>query len=260
MDVPTRESNRVVFITGGGSGMGQLAARNLAAQGMSVAALDVDTDGLAKTAAGFDNVFTIPADVTELVDIEQAVKRVEQDLGPIDRVYNAAAIFPTGRLLDQDTATIQRIMQINYGGVVNVTKLALPGMLERGRGDFINFASLAGWLPVLYMGAYNASKFAVVAFSEVLYHENRDRGVRFACVCPPPVDTPLLKQAEENVWPKILDQTKPLEPQAVLDAIDVALDAGELWVFPGRGSKLSWRMRRWFPGFFWKQVHKTEGV
>jgi NAD(P)-dependent dehydrogenase (short-subunit alcohol dehydrogenase family) len=146
-------SGRVAFITGGGSGMGQLAARNLAAQGVSVAALDVNTSGLADTATGFDNILTIPADVTEPADIEQAVKLVEQDLGPIDRVYNAAAIFPTGRLLDQDTATIQRIMDINYGGVVNVTKLALPGMLERGSGDFINFASLAGWLPVLYLGA-----------------------------------------------------------------------------------------------------------
>jgi NAD(P)-dependent dehydrogenase (short-subunit alcohol dehydrogenase family) len=253
-------SGRVAFITGGGSGMGQLAARNLAGQGISVAALDVNTSGLADTAAGFDNILTIPADVTEPADIEQAVKLVEQDLGPIDRVYNAAAIFPTGRLLDQDTATIQRIMDINYGGVVNVTKLALPGMLERGSGDFINFASLAGWLPVMYLGAYNASKFAVVAFSEVLYHENRNRGVRFACVCPPPVRTPLLKQAEETVWPKIFDGMDLIEPQTVLDAIDRALDKDELWVFPGRGTKLGWLMRRWMPNLMWKQVHKTEGV
>jgi NAD(P)-dependent dehydrogenase (short-subunit alcohol dehydrogenase family) len=253
-------SGSVAFITGGGSGMGQLAARNLAAQGISVAALDVNTSGLADTAAGFDNILTIPADVTEPADIEQAVKRVEQDLGPIDRVYNAAAIFPTGRLLEQDTATIQRIMDINYGGVVNVTKLALPGMLERGSGDFINFASLAGWLPVLYLGAYNASKFAVVAFSEVLYHENRNRGVRFACVCPPPVRTPLLKQAEETVWPKIFDDMDLIEPQTVLDAIDRALDKDELWVFPGRGTKLGWLMRRWMPNLMWRQVHKTEGV
>ena len=251
---------KVAFISGGGSGMGQLAARNLAGQGFSVAALDVNTSGLADTAAGFDNILTIPADVTEPADIEQAVKLVEQDLGPIDRVYNAAAIFPTGRLLDQDTATIQRIMDINYGGVVNVTKLALPGMLERGSGDFINFASLAGWLPVLYLGAYNASKFAVVAFSEVLYHENRNRGVRFACVCPPPVRTPLLKQAEETVWPKIFDGMDLIEPQTVLDAIDRALDKDELWVFPGRGTKLGWLMRRCMPNMMWRQVHKTEGV
>ena len=240
--------------------MGQLAARNLAAKGVGVAVLDVDTSGLSETAAGFDNILTFPADVTEPADIEQAVKRVEQDLGPIDRVYNAAAIFPTGRLLEQDTTTIRRIMDINYGGVVNVSKLTLPRMLERGSGDFINFASMAGWLPILYLGAYNASKFAVVAFSEVLYHENQNRGVRFACVCPPPVNTPLLKQAEETIWPKLFDDVDIIEPQTVLDAIESTLDKDELWVFPGRGTKMGWRMRRWLPGLLWKQIHKTEGI
>jgi NAD(P)-dependent dehydrogenase (short-subunit alcohol dehydrogenase family) len=252
-------SGKVAFITGGGSGMGQLAARNLASRGVSVAALDVNTAGLAETAQGLDNVLTLPTDVTQPEQVEAAVKRVEQDLGPIDRVYNAAAIFPTARLLDQDLATIHRIMDINYGGIVNVTKLTLPGMLERGRGDFINFASMAGWLPTIYLGAYNASKFAVVAFSEVLYHENRDRGVRFACVCPPPVRTPLLQQSRDTVWPKLFDGIDAIEPQTVLDAIETTLDRDDFWVFPGRGTKLGWRLRRWLPTLMWKQVHKAEG-
>lgn len=250
---------KVAFISGGGSGLGQLAARNLAAAGVQVAALDVNISGLSDTAAGFDNILTLCADVTEPASIESAVKQVEQDLGPIDRVYNAAAIFPTGRILEQDSATIQRIMDINYGGTVNVTKFTLPKMLERGSGDFINFASMAGWLPALYLGAYNASKFAVVGFTEVLYHENRNRGVRFACVCPPPVRTPLLKQAKETVWPKIFDEVDIIEPQTVLDAIESALDKDEFWVFPGRGTKFSWRIRRWFPNRMWKRIHETEG-
>jgi NAD(P)-dependent dehydrogenase (short-subunit alcohol dehydrogenase family) len=252
-------TGKVAFITGGGSGMGQLAARSLAAQGVQVAALDLNESGLEDTSMGFDNILTIPADVTQHSDVEKAVMQVEERLGPIDRVYNAAAIFPTGKLLDQDTATIHRIMEINYGGIVNVTKLVLPGMLERGRGDFINFASMAGWLPILYLGAYNASKFAVVAFSEVLYHENRNRGVRFACVCPPPVNTPLLKQAEENVWPRIFDDVDIIDPKVVLDSIETALERDQLWAFPGRGTKLGWRFRRWFPNLMWRQVHKTEG-
>jgi short-subunit dehydrogenase len=187
------------------------------------------------------------------------VKQVETDLGPIDRVYNAAAIMPTGLLLEQDLATIHRIMDINYGGVVNVATATLPGMLERGRGDLINFASMAGWLPILYLGAYNASKFAVVAYSEVLYHENRGRGVRFACVCPPPVATPLLQQAEDNVWPKVFDEGPAIEPEVVLAAIETSLEKDRLWVFPGRGTSLGWRMRRWLPGLLWRRVHQVEG-
>ena len=248
----------VVLITGAGSGMGRLAAQNHARAGARVAALDVNDDGLRETAAGHDGIRTMRVDVVDDQAVAAAVDEIERELGPIDRVYNAAAIMPTGRLLDQDIATIHRVMQINYGGVVNITKHTLSRMVERGCGDLIQFASVAGWLPTLLFGAYDASKFAVVALSEVLYHENRESGVRITCVCPPPVATPLLDQARP-AWPKILDEAPPIEPQQVLDAIEVALDKNRLWVFPGRGTSLIWRLRRWLPGLMWRRVHALEG-
>ena len=240
---------KVAFVTGAGSGMGRLAARQLAEQGKLVAALDVNEGGLQETALGHeDSIRTLCVDVTDAAAIEAAVKETENELGPIDRVYNAAAIMPLGKLMEQDLAVIHRVMDINYHGLVNVTRFTLPGMLERGRGDMILFASMAGWLPTLLMGAYNASKFAVVAFSEVLYHENRGKGVRFVCVCPPPVATPLLDQGRATSWPKLLDEAPPIEPQAVLAEIERTLERDDFWVFPGRGTRLGWRVRRWLPG------------
>ena len=166
------------------------------------------------------------------------MKEVEERLGPIDRVYSAAAIMPTGLLMEQDTETIVRVMEVDYNGLVHVAKAILPGMLERGRGDLINFASIAGWGPTLHFGAYNAAKFAVVAFSEVLYHENRGRGVRIIAVCPPPVDTPLLDQATSK--PKVLEQGgKPIEPGRVLDAIERDLAKGKPFCFPTAQTKLA---------------------
>jgi len=251
---------KVAFITGAGSGMGRLAARQLAEQGKLVAALDVNTEGLHETALGHeDAIRTFRVDVTDAAAVEAAVKEAENELGPIDRVYNAAAIMPLGKLTEQDLAVIHRVMDINYHGLVNVARLTLPGMLERGRGDMILFASMAGWLPILLMGAYNASKFAVVAFSEVLYHENRGKGVRFACVCPPPVATPLLDQGRETAWPKVLDETPPLEPEAVLAEIERTLERDDFWVFPGRGTRLGWRIRRLLPDVVWRRVHRVEG-
>ena len=91
-------------------------------------------------------------------------------------------------------------------------------MIERGRGSLINFASIAGWIPILHFGAYSASKFAIVAFTEVLYHENRGRGAHIACVCPSQVATPLVAQATSK--PKILETgPAPMKPEKVLDAI-----------------------------------------
>lgn len=250
----------VVLITGAASGMGRLAAQRMAKGGAKVAAIDLNEEGLRQTAsADPERIRVYPQDVTDVRGVSELVARIEREQGAIDRVYNAAAIMPTGLLLDQSPELINRITEINYFGTVNVTMATLPRMLQRGRGDLIQFASVAGWTPTLHFGAYNASKFAVVAFADVLYHENRGKGVRMVCVCPPPVATPLLDQAKSQ--PKILDAVgPPLAPDAVLDAIEQGLERGNFWVFPGRGTGFGVALRRWFPGLVWRFAHRIEGI
>ena len=247
---------RVALITGAGSGMGRLAVQRLAQAGARVAAIDVNEKGLQETAGDHALVRSYRCDVSDREAVGRVVEEVESELGPIDRVVNAAAIAPSGLLLEQDVDLIRRLMDINYGGTVNVTKATLPGMLERGSGDLINFASLAGWLPTPLLGAYNATKFAVVAFSEVLYHENRWRSVRMVCVCPPIVDTPLLDQVKA----KSVDASPKIQPAEVLDAIEEGLEGGKFWVFPGRGTRWVWRIRRFLPGLLWRRLHQLEGL
>ena len=249
---------RVALVTGAASGMGRLAAQRFARAGAVVAAFDVNEAGLVETARGESGIRALPLDVTDARAVAAAVDRVESELGPIDRVMNAAAIMPTGLLLDQPTELVHRIMEINYGGTVNVCQAALPRMLKRGCGDLVNFASVAGWMPSIHFGAYDASKFAVVAYTEVLYHENRGRGVRFACVCPPPVATPLLEQAKSK--PRILDELPPIAPEAVLDAIERDLERGRLMVFPDRNARFAVVMRRFLPGLVWRNVHRIEKI
>jgi NADP-dependent 3-hydroxy acid dehydrogenase YdfG len=249
-----------IFITGAGSGMGQMAARLFAEQGYSVAALDVNEKGLLETAENHQNIRTFNTDVTDYDAVVSVVDETEAKLGPIKRVYNAAAIMPLGKVVDQDVEIFHRVMDINYKGVVNVSKAVMPRLLERNEGELVNFASLAGWMPILYMAAYNASKFAVVAFTEVLAHEHTDSNVKVLCVCPPPVKTPLLNQARDTVWPKVFDQTDAIEPQDVLAAIERAIARDELFVFPGKKTRMAQRMRRWFPNLIWKNVHQTEGI
>lgn len=252
-------NGKVALITGGGSGMGRLAARNLAEAGKDIAIFDVNEQGLRETAEGFGNIHSWTVDITDADAINQAVREVESKLGPIDRLYNCAAIMPFGKLLEQDAAVMKKMMDINYGGLVHITQAVLPGMIERGRGDFISFASMAGVLPTLLTGGYSATKAAVAFFTETLYHENLNSGVRFACVCPPTVNTPLLEQGKATAWPKMLDQGDVLDPQLVLTAIDEHLAKGKFWVFPNRDSRIGAWMRRLAPGLIWKQVHKVEG-
>jgi len=253
-------NGNVVLITGGGSGMGRQAARMWAGRGTTVAIFDVNQAGMDETAEGLSNIHSWVVDITDPESVNQAVADVEDKLGSIDRLYNCAAIMPFGKLLEQDNGIIHKQMAINYGGLVNITQAVLPRMVERGKGDFISFASMAGLIPMLLTGAYSATKAAVCTFTETLYHENRDSGVRFACVCPPAVATPLLDQGRATAWPKMLDDSgEPISPQQVIDAIETCLDKNNFWVYPNRNARIGSIMRRLFPSLIWKQVHQVEG-
>lgn len=248
---------RVALVTGAASGMGQLSAWRLAAEGVSVAVLDVDEAGLARTTRHAPMITPFVCDVGDAHAVEQIVKEVEATMGPIDRVVNAAAIAPTGPLLDQSVEQILRAMTVNYGGLVTVTLATLPLMIERGRGDLVQFGSLAGWLPSPYFGAYSATKAAVVSFSETLAHECRGTGIRFVCVCPPLVDTPMADGIAATSAPKGFDQVARIRPEQVLDDIEDALDTGRLFTFPGRGTTTLWRARRLAPALMWKLIDRA---
>lgn len=250
---------KVVLITGAGSGMGLLAAKRALSDGCKVAAFDVNGDGLASLGES-DELLCITVDISNTELVKQAVEKVEADLGPIYRVMNAAAIMPLSLLVTEQSGVAQKVMQVNYGGLVNVAQATLPKMLERKAGQFISFSSIVGQSPTMYMGSYSASKFAVCGYTEVLYQENRNSGVQFACVCPPIVATPLLEQARDTVWPKILDVQPTIEPEEVLEKIEECLTKNKFWVYPGGWQiPLHLWMRKWIPSFIWRQIHKVEG-
>ena len=250
---------QVAVITGGGSGMGQAWARRLAKDGATVAILDVNEAGMAETAASASNIKPYVVDITDADAVASVFADIEASLGPVDRVANAAAIMPFGRLLEEDPKLTTRVMTINYGGLVNVATAALPKMIERGSGDFVSFSSMTGIVPGLLMGAYASSKAAVQFYTEILYHENRNSGLRFCCVCPPAVKTALWQQAEATVVPNLPSKGETLMPEVVIDEIERCLDKGKLFAYPGKQTQLGVVMRRLFPQLIWRVSHDAEG-
>ena len=142
-----QRAGRVCFVVGAGSGIGRAAARRWAAAGGVVAAVDVNEAGLAETAEGRPGIHVRWLDVTDAEAVAAAVKEIEAQLGPIERVYSCAAIQPTARLLEQDVQEIHRVMQVNYGGLVNVSLATLPRMLKRRRGGRKGLPSVAAGRP-----------------------------------------------------------------------------------------------------------------
>ncbi len=253
----SEQNSRVVFITGAGSGMGHLAARRALQAGWRVAALDINQDGLDQLGSS-DRLLKLTVDISDCDDVMDAARRVEQELGPIFRVVNAAAIMPLGLALEQSPGLTRKIMDINYLGLVHVAHATLPLMLQRAQGEFVSFSSMAGIMPTIYVGAYDASKFAVTAYTEVLANENQGKGIRFCCVCPPMVATPLLKQAKDSVWPRLFNLMPPLEPEYVLDEIEDALKANRFWILPGPLTPAFGLLRRLSPGGLWWFVRAIE--
>ena len=246
----------VILITGAASGMGRLAAQRYAKQGKHIIGLDINEKGLAETCEGHPNISPYTADITNFAAVEKIIATIEENEGPITQLIHCAAIMPLQLLSDQSVDDIHKVMTINYNGTVNINKALLPHMQKRGGGTIVNFASIAGWVPAMYFGAYDASKFAVVAFTEVLHHENKNSGIQFCCVCPPPVATPMLNDV--NYRPQILDYMETVQPHQVIDAMENSISKKQLFCYPGKRTWFSILIRRLFPNLPWLFNHMVE--
>ena len=185
-----RLDGAVVAITGAGRGIGLAIARRLAAAGARISIGDIDA-ALAQQAAQSVGGFGGALDVRDRGSFADWLAATEQALGPVEVIINNAGIMPAGAFLDESDALSDTQIDINLRGVIHGCKLAMPGMVTRGRGHVVNVASMAGRLAVPGLAVYCATKFAVVGFTETLREEYRDSGVAFTTVMPAKVTTEL---------------------------------------------------------------------
>ncbi|WP_216894019.1 SDR family NAD(P)-dependent oxidoreductase [Nocardia alni] len=246
--------NRTALVTGAASGMGRMAAQRLAAAGCRVAAVDVDEAGLTETARRSPNMSTYACDVSDPAEVTAVVEKVRADLGPIEHLVHAAALCRVGSALTHDVSEMRRVMEVNYLGTINLCQNVIPAMKAAGSGTVVLFASVAGWLPSPGLGAYSASKFAVVGYTDVLSQELDGTGVRLLSICPPHVETPLLEGIRESD-PAVVAGQSGMSPEKVLDAMEKALakPANPVFIFPGQALPLV-LARRFVPGLLRKQI------
>lgn len=255
-------SGKVALVTGGASGMGRTMALRLARQGAKVAIADLNEQALQDTAAQSPQLRPYRCDVTDEAPVNELVARVESELGPIDRLAHAAGIMPGDTILGMPAQKITAVMKVNYFGTVFVTKAVLPRMLERGSGDLIVFGSITGYSFSTSFAAYCASKAAVNAYTEVLIHEHRNRGLRILLVCPPAVDTPLINQAIDTGPQALRDavrKKKIATPDFIIDRIEDALEKGRSVILPGE-ARVAYALRRLSPTLMWKLANKLNKV
>ena len=152
------KSETVVLLTGGSSGIGQCTARYLAEAGCRVYELS-------RRDSSQPGIIHLTCDVTREEQVQAAVKTVAEREGRIDIVVNNAGFGISGAVEFTQTADAQRLLDVNFFGMVRVNRAVLPYMREAGRGRIVNLSSVAAVAPIPFQTYYSASKAAVNAYT-----------------------------------------------------------------------------------------------
>jgi NADP-dependent 3-hydroxy acid dehydrogenase YdfG len=192
---------KVAVITGAGSGIGRALAVNLAKKGAKLALCDIDTEGLAETVRQAEALgATVKSDWLNVAEREAVLAyadAVVAHFGEVNQVYNNAGIAYNGDVEKSEFKDIEKIMDVDFWGVVNGTKAFLPHVIASGDGHIVNISSLFGLIAVPGQSAYNAAKFAVRGFTEALRQEMlvAKHPVKVTCVHPGGIKTAVARNA-----------------------------------------------------------------
>lgn len=192
--------NKVIVVTGGGSGMGRELVLHLLNKGAQVVALDINIAALEETvslANGKKDTLTIHGgDVTNKAAVEGLVENVLKQHGAVDGIINNAGIIqPFVKVADLGFEAIERVMNVNFYGTLYITKAFLPHLLTRPQAHIVNVASMGGFLPVPGQTIYGASKAAVKLLTEGLHSELAGTNVNVTVVFPGAVNTNISKNS-----------------------------------------------------------------
>jgi 2-hydroxycyclohexanecarboxyl-CoA dehydrogenase len=181
------QGSRVALVTGGAGGIGFATVRALAGAGHRVVAGDI-ADGAPDEAA-----FAVHLDVTDRSSVDDAVTRVERELGPVEILVNTAGWDEFHPFLETDEEFWERVVELNYKGCLRVCRRVVPNMVTARYGRVVNISSDAARVGSSQEAVYAGAKAAQIAFGKTLAREVARRGVTVNSVCPGPTDTPLLE-------------------------------------------------------------------
>ncbi len=248
--------DKVFVVTGGGNGMGREVVIGLIARGARVAAVDLNEAGLAETVklagAASGNLTTHALNVTDRKAVLALPKEVIKAHGQVDGLLNVAGVIQRFvKLQELEFDEIERVMNVNFWGVVNMTKAFLPDLLKRPSAAVLNVSSMGGFLPVPGQAAYGASKAAVKLFTEALYAETLDTNLSVTIVFPGGVATNIT--ANSGVEIKMPEGADPGKGYTMTDVVDAGrmilegLEKGSFRVLVGGDAKFMDRMARLSP-------------
>jgi len=200
-------AGKIVFITGGASGIGLEAGRQMALLGAHLVVLDynpTDADHEALEAARrlpSQRVARFQMDISDRHQVLEVVAKAVKECGTPDLLLNSAGIGMAGEFLGSKFEDFDRVMRINMYGTRNICEAVVPFMAERRQGRIVLVASMAGHIAIYGYTGYATSKFAVRGFAEALRYELKPLGISVQCLCPGEVDTPMVAEEHKTIHP-----------------------------------------------------------
>jgi len=196
-------SRPVVFVTGGGRGVGRAIVLRFASAGYAVGVAGRNEAAIAEvaalTVAAGSESCAVRCDVTEKASVTEAIAKVERALGPIDVLVNNAGIADSVPFAAMDDAMWERMLAVNLTGTYYCMRVVLPGMFDRRHGRVINIASVAGRTGFAYTAAYCASKHGVLGLTRSVAIEAAGKGVTVNAICPGWVDTDMTRESVARI-------------------------------------------------------------
>ena len=239
--------NKVIVVTGAGSGMGRALTLRLVAMGAKVAAVDLNPDTLAETVnlagSNKEKISTHVVNVSDKGAVDNLPQAVIDAHGTVDSLINNAGIIqPFVKLADLDDRTIERVLNVNLYGVIYMTRAFLPHLLKRPEAHITNVSSMGGFFPVPGQTIYGASKAAVKLMTEGLYAELIDTNVGVTVVFPGAIATNITENSGVDMpAAAAMENTPAMRMTSAEDAAQAIIDGIErdkFQVYVGNDAKL----------------------
>ena len=257
-----------LVITGGASGLGLAMAKRWAKTGTNICLVDRNEDGAGVALQYLQRLGAtasfIRCDVTDDEAVAAMAAKVKQLLGTIDILINSAGVPTAGSIEAESIEAWHWVLNINLLGTVRVTKALSPLMRQQGKGHIVNVASQAGLTPMPMMGSYNATKAAVIAFSETLHLEMAPFNVGVSVLCPAFVKTNLDKSLPDeqsqmqSVVTKLV-QKGNVSADAVAEMTYQAVLSNQFLITTHRFERRIYRLKRWLPRLYnWLMLRRTK--
>lgn len=257
--------NRLVWITGASSGIGEALSYALSRRGARLVLSARREEVLHEVRRRCDRPeahIVQPLDLAEPDTLRAAAETVQAGIGPVDVLVNNGGVSQRGTAAETDVSVVRRIMEINFFGAVQLTKAVLPAMRERGEGHIVVVSSVTGKFGTPQRSSYAASKHALHGWFDSLRAEVQNEGIGVTLVCPGFVRTNVVANALTADGSPTGDEAeeKGIPPEECAEAIADALRRETAERYVGGWETLAVYAKRFVPGLFRRVIQRYDGT